>query len=164
MAYPFRSILNPIQFDDPSMLALGLARQIAADYNATVHLLHVARKLRAINEPEVSEDPHSIAEERARAQLMELANQHLAGARFQVHTASAPESALAKAVVRVAAEVNADLIVLKTHGRRGLSHLFLGSVAEEVVRSAPCPVLTLTPAAQERAAHLRLTEPPPAAQ
>jgi nucleotide-binding universal stress UspA family protein len=61
-------------------------------------------------------------------------------------------------VVRVATEVDADLIVLKTHGRKGLSHLILGSVAEEVLRTAPCPVLTLTPAAQARAAHLRLQE------
>jgi nucleotide-binding universal stress UspA family protein len=61
-------------------------------------------------------------------------------------------------VVRVATEVDADLIVLKTHGRKGLSHLILGSVAEEVVRTAPCPVLTLTPAAQEKAAHLSLLQ------
>jgi universal stress protein A len=48
------------------------------------------------------------------------------------------------------------LIVMKTHGRRGLSHLILGSVAEEVVRSAPCPVLTLTASAQVKANHLKL--------
>jgi|SRR6516225_7742572 nucleotide-binding universal stress UspA family protein len=163
MAHPFRSILNPIQFDDPSLLALGLARQLTADYGATLHLLHVAPKLRGIGEPDVSEDPHSVAEEKARLQLAEIAQQHLAGVRYEIHTASAGESALAKAVVQMAAEVNADLIVLKTHGRRGLSHLFLGSVAEEVVRTAPCPVLTLTPVAQERAAHLRLQQESPGA-
>jgi nucleotide-binding universal stress UspA family protein len=58
--------------------------------------------------------------------------------------------------VQVAGEVDADLIVMKTHGRKGLSHLILGSVSEEVVRIAPCPVLTLTAAAQERASHLKL--------
>ncbi len=52
--------------------------------------------------------------------------------------------------------VDADLIIMKTHGRRGLSHLILGSVAEEVVRSAPCPVLTLTASAQVKANHLKL--------
>ena len=44
-------------------------------------------------------------------------------------------------------EIGSDLIVLKTHGRHGISHLILGSVAEEVVRSAPCAVLSLTPTA-----------------
>ena len=67
MAYPYRSILNPIQFDDPSLLALGLAKQLAADHGATLHLLHVVPKFRAIGEPEVSEDEHSPGEEKAGA-------------------------------------------------------------------------------------------------
>ena len=158
MAYPYRSILSPIQFDDPSLLALGLASQIASDHGATLHLLHVAPKLGAIGESEVSEDEHSPGEEQARARLQEIAGRHLAGVEHQIHTAAASERALAKAVVRVATEVDADLIVLKTHGRKGLSHLILGSVAEEVVRTAPCPVLTLTLAAQEKAAHLRMKQ------
>lgn len=158
MAYPYRSILSPIQFDDPSLLALGLAKQIAAEHGATLHLLHVVPKLRAIGEPEVSEDEHSPGEEKARARLQEIAARHLVGVQHKIHTAAASERGLAKAVVWVASEVDADLIVLKTHGRKGLSHLILGSVAEEVVRTAPCPVLTLTPAAQEKAAHLRLQE------
>jgi universal stress protein A len=158
MEYPYRSILNPIQFDDPSLLALGLAKQIAANYGATLHLLHVTPKLRAIGEPEVSEDDHSPGEMKARLRLQEIAAQHLVGVQYQIHTAAAPERALAKAVVRVATELEADLIVLKTHGRKGLSHLILGSVAEEVVRTAPCPVLTLTPAAQEKFSHLRLLQ------
>jgi nucleotide-binding universal stress UspA family protein len=54
---------------------------------------------------------------------------------------------LARAINEVAAEIDADLIVLKTHGRHGITHLILGSVAEEVVRSAPCAVLSLTPTA-----------------
>jgi nucleotide-binding universal stress UspA family protein len=109
-------------------------------------------------EPEVSENEHSPGEELARARLQEIAGRHLTEVEHKIHTAAASERAFAKAVVRVATEVDADLIVLKTHGRKGLSHLILGSVAEEVVRTAPCPVLTLTPAAQEKAAHLRMQE------
>jgi nucleotide-binding universal stress UspA family protein len=158
MAYPYHSILNPIQFDDPSLLALSYAKQIAADHNATLHLLHVAHKLPALGEPDVSENEHTREEERARERLAEIARQHLGGVKHEIRTATASTRGLAKAVVRLAVEVDADLIVLKTHGRKGLSHLILGSVAEEVVRTAPCPVLTLTPGAQERAAHLRLHE------
>ena len=156
MAYPYRSILSPIQFDDPSLLALGLAKQIAERNDATLHLLHVASKLPAIGEPDVTEHEHSREEERSRARLASIAAEHLTGVKYEIHTASASSRALAKAVVRIAREVSADLIVLKTHGRKGLSHMILGSVAEEVVRTAPCPVLTLTPEAQETAAHLKL--------
>jgi universal stress protein A len=77
-----------------------------------------------------------------------------------IHTCLASQRGLAHAVVKIAAEVHADLIVLKTHGRSGISRLILGSVAEEVLRTSPCAVLTMTSAAQEKATHLRLhTEP-----
>jgi nucleotide-binding universal stress UspA family protein len=49
----------------------------------------------------------------------------------------------ADAIVRVATELEADLIVMATHGHTGLQHVLLGSVAEKVVRHAPCPVLTI---------------------
>ncbi len=156
MAYPYRSILNPIQFDDPSLLALGYAKQIAIDSGATLHILHVVEKFPALGEPEVSENDNIRGEDEARVRLTDVANQHLSGVKYQVHVAAAAPRALAKAVVQVAGEVDADLIVMKTHGRKGLSHLILGSVSEEVVRIAPCPVLTLTAAAQERASHLKL--------
>jgi nucleotide-binding universal stress UspA family protein len=156
MAYPYRSILTPIEFDDPSLVALDLAKQIATDKGATVHLLHVAQRLPAFGESDVSENEHSPGEEKARAMLMEIAKQHLIGAKYEIHTVSASARALAKAIVQMATEVNADLIVLKTHGRKGLSRFILGNVAEEVVRTAPCPVQTLSPAAQEKAVHPQL--------
>jgi nucleotide-binding universal stress UspA family protein len=59
-------------------------------------------------------------------------------------------------IVRVATEDNCDLIVMSTHGRTGLGRLLTGSVAEEVLRKAPCPVLTIRspmPAAEEMEAH-----------
>ena len=154
MFFPYRSILTPIQFDDPSLMTLGFAKRIAVLHGATLHLLHVVPKLRAIG-ADVSENEHTREEEKARATLVEISNRHLTAVRHQIRTAAASPRALAKAVVQVATEVNADLIVLKTHGRAGLSHLILGSVAEEIVRTAPCLVLTLPPLAQEKAAHLR---------
>ena len=146
----YRSVLVPIQFDDASLAVLTLAKQISADKGATLHLLHVVPKLRALGEPDVGPMEHTLVDEKAQAMLQEIASQHLAGIKHEIHLAGAPPRSLAKAVVRVATEVDADLIVLKTHGRRGLSHLILGSVAEEVLWTAPCPVLTLSPKAQER--------------
>jgi nucleotide-binding universal stress UspA family protein len=151
MVHVFRSILVPIDFDDPSLLALSFAKQLAADQDATLHLLHVATILPAFGDSDVAEDEHSPGEEKARAMLNEVTKQrHLTGVNYQIHTASAGPRALAKAIGRVAAEVNADVIILKTSGRKGLSRFILGNVAEEVVRTAPCPVLTLSPEGQEK--------------
>jgi nucleotide-binding universal stress UspA family protein len=121
MAYPYRSILIPIALDDPSLVALGLAKQMARDQGATMHLLHVATKLPSFGEPEFSEDEHSPGEERARAMLRQIAAQQLTSVRHEIHTASAAMRVMAKAVVKVAGEVKADVIILKINGRKGLS-------------------------------------------
>jgi nucleotide-binding universal stress UspA family protein len=160
MAYPYRSILSPIELDDPSLVALGFAQRIAADYEAMLHLLHVVLRFPGFGESDVVEDEHSAAEEKARARLKEIANLHLKGVRYQIHTAAASARAVPKAIVRVATEVEADVIILKTSGRKGLSNFILGNVAEEVVRTAPCLVLTLAPTAQEKAAQLGPREAP----
>lgn len=158
MAYPYRSILCPIALDDPSLVALGVAQRIAADHGATIHLLHVVTILPGFGEPDVVEEVHSVAEEKARARLKEIGNSHLKGVKYQINTAGASTRAMAKAIVRVASEISADLVVLKTSGRKGLSNFILGNVTEEVVRTAPCPVLTLAPAAQQKTAQLGLPE------
>jgi nucleotide-binding universal stress UspA family protein len=158
MAYPYRSILSPIELDDPSLIALGVAQRIAADQGAILHLLHVVPRLPGFGEPDIVEDEHSVAEEKARARLKEIANIHLKGVKYQLHTVAASTRSMAKAIVRVAGEINADLIVLKTSGRKGLSNFILGNVTEEVVRTAPCLVLTMAPTAQQRAAQLGLAE------
>jgi len=154
MAYPFRAILSPIQFDDPSLLALRFAKRISKDTSATLHLLHVVPMLSALGEPAISASMHSREEEKAIEELKEIADKHLKGVKCKLHTRFAAHKGHAKAINQVALEVEADLIVLKTHGRHGFSHLILGSVAEEVVRSAPCAVLTLSPTAQQAAAQL----------
>jgi universal stress protein A len=146
MAYPFRAILSPIQFDDLSLPALGFAKSIAKDQSATVHLLHVAMAS-ALGEPALNATLHGRAEEKAIEALNDIAAKHLEGVSYVIHTRFASHKGLARMINEVAAEIGADLIVLKTHGRHGISHLILGSVAEEVVRSAPCAVLSLTPTA-----------------
>jgi nucleotide-binding universal stress UspA family protein len=156
MAYPFASILNPSQFDDPTLLALGYAKRLAIDSGATLHILHVVEKFPALGEPTISQNDNIREEDEARARLTDIGKEHLAGVNYQVHVAAAAPRALARAVIAVATEVDADLIVMKTHGRKGFSHWIIGSVAEEVVRTAPCPVLTLTTAAKLKVNHLEL--------
>ena len=100
----------------------------------------------AFGEPAISATLHSRAEEKAIQALNGIAANHLAGVSYAKSTTRfASHKGLARMINEVAAEIGADLIVLKTHGRHGITHLILGSVAEEVVRSAPCAVLSLTP-------------------
>ncbi len=111
MAYPYKSILNPIQFDDPTFLALGYAKQLATDSGATLHLLHVVEKFPALGEPKISENDNISDEDTARKQLAEIAQQHLGGVQHhlggvqhQIHVAAAAPRALAEAVIYVAKE------------------------------------------------------------
>ncbi len=150
MSYPFNKILCPVQFDDPDFVALGLTRQIAKDTGGMVYLLHVVPIIPAIGEPETGVTVHAHAEDDARKRLQETAEKQLAGLKSELLTRVAGPGETAKAVLEAAREVDADLIVMKTHGRQGLAHFIMGSVAEQVVRQAHCAVLTLTSTAKER--------------
>ncbi len=80
-------------------------------------------------------------ERAARAKLERIARDRLEGkVRYQLHVVSGTPD---DDVVRMAHELDADLVVMATHGRKGLSHFILGSVAERVMREAACPVLTM---------------------
>jgi nucleotide-binding universal stress UspA family protein len=141
----FKAILCPVDFDQNSMEALELAKKVAATNRAVLHLFHVVPILPALGEPQVvsrSADD-KVEEERARAQLEEIVAQRLRGIPCEIHLRDAFPPHIAEAVIRMAEEVQADLIVMATHGRVGISHFFLGSVAEKVVREAPCPVLSV---------------------
>ena len=76
------------------------------------------------------------------AKLVALAKAHLADVKYELRTSVAQPAA---AILHAQKNLGADVIVMRTHGRRGLSHLFMGSVAECVVREAKCPVLTIRP-------------------
>jgi universal stress protein A len=152
MPYPFRVILVPIQFDDPALVALGVAKKMAKDMGATIHLHHVVPILPAIGEAKIADTAHIAEEGKAKQSLQQIADREMAGVKYQIHTNVAAPNETAEAIIRLAKEIDADLIVLKTHGRQGLAHLIMGSVAEEVVRTAPCMVLALTSSARDRAA------------
>jgi nucleotide-binding universal stress UspA family protein len=134
----FTQILVPTDFSSCSHAALAHARKLAEQFGATLHVLHVLDNvfLRA-----VVTDPHAL-ETAALRQLHECldAEEHR---KIAIVTALEKSDAPAKEIAGYAATTGIDLIVMGTHGRTGLSHVLLGSVAERVVRTAPCPVLTI---------------------
>ena len=128
------------------MDALELACQIAKQNSATVYLLTVIGipPAAATALPPVPIFPDAEFEAESLRRLEAIAQEKLAGISHEVFVASgnaAPE------ILKLAGEQKVDLIVMGTHGRRGVQHFFLGSVAERVVRESPVPVVTVHPRA-----------------
>jgi len=146
MGYPFKQILSPVQFDDNSIAALGIAKELAMTHGATVDVLYVVPIILVPGEGYIVYSLEE-QEQNAKKTLAELADKHLSGVNHRIVTKIGE---VAKSVLEVAHETHADLIVMATHGRSGIPHFFLGSVAEKVVREAHCPVLTVRPTAKEQ--------------
>jgi nucleotide-binding universal stress UspA family protein len=155
MAGRFTHILVPTDFNPASDAAVGYARDLAVKFDARLSLLHVVTDPRAngVWGPDV----YVPASEEMRGRFLQEAQQRLADilspqeqARFSV-TLEARIGAVAEVVLDYAIAQNVDLIVMGTHGRKGLTHMFLGSVAERLVRTAPCPVLTVHAAREAQA-------------
>ncbi len=145
MAHPFRTILCPVDFDDNSMQALDVAADLARENNSTVFVLHVVPMIIPPTGMPVYVDLNKGQKEVARATLTEIAHKRLAGLNYELLTYTGLP---ASEILNTEKKIGADLIVMATHGRRGFSHFFLGSVAELVLRDAICPVMTVrcTPA------------------
>jgi len=142
MKSKFEKILCPIDFTDNSLRALDQAIELARSNDALLYLMNVE-----FVPDNMAEVRHyvSVSTEGPRTQLEQIARKRLAGVRHQVVVdAGRPAELIEKAAGNLAV----DLIVMATHGRTGVEHFFLGSVAEHVVRSAVCPVLTLGPGAR----------------
>ncbi len=139
-----KTILSATDFSETADRAGELARELTRRFGAAFHLLHVVVIL---------EDPHLEDHNRQRleelvasaddARRRELENgvEETPGVEVIPHMVRG--LAPAEVIVETAATLGSDLIVMGTHGRRGLSHLLLGSVAERVVRTSSVPVLTV---------------------
>jgi nucleotide-binding universal stress UspA family protein len=144
----FKKILCPVDFDENSPLALGLACELAQKRKATLYVLYVVEIPPG---PEVAV-PFDKMEGQARKKLEEMARQKInEKAPYEVRVTSGDPSV---EILRAAERIGSDLIVMSTHGRKGLRRFVLGSVAERVVREASCPVLTIRPRATRAKASL----------
>ena len=133
-----KNILVATDFSEPAEAALVYGRALARTFGATLHVLHVRENV--FLHP-VAADPRSLDEAAWRwvdDRLTDDDRQTLR-ARAVLETSNVPEDA----IVSYARRVDIDLIVTGTHGRGGLARALMGSVAEHVVRTAPCPVLTV---------------------
>ena len=141
----FTRIVCATDFSDTAEAAWDLAIELARTHQAELVLVHVFSEMPVYPEVAVASIQSVWQEQRqwAEEQLagrVEAAAEHGLPARSLLRTGSAPEE-----IVQAAGDESADLVVVGTHGRTGINRLVIGSVAERVVRVAPCPVLTVKP-------------------
>jgi nucleotide-binding universal stress UspA family protein len=137
-----QTILHPTDFSEHSEYAFRLACSLARDHGARVLVLHAVTTLG----PELVSYGEAVSQLQPEAYQQKLWD--------DLRRVRSPDPAVpvdyrlaegdpATEIVRAATDTRCDLIVLGTHGRTGLARLLMGSVAEQVVRKAPCPVLTV---------------------
>ncbi len=136
-------ILLPTDFSECSARARSYACELARRFTAEVHLLHVASPITVPGYVGPLPEELLRAEENARRELDEWDDPSFEQAKAVVRSVLTGTPFVE--IVRYARERNVDLIVMGTHGRSGLTQALIGSVAEKVVRKAPCPVLTVRP-------------------
>ena len=142
-----RHILAPTDFSEHATQAVTTAFELAQTFGAKLTVLHV------VEAPSYLVDSHAsahqgplvlkILEEQAKRELDHLRSQ-IPGTQVEI-VRRVMVGVPYQRITETAATEPVDLIVMATHGRTGLRHLLLGSVAERVVRLAPCPVLTIRP-------------------
>ena len=142
-----KNILVATDFGEPSDAALSYGQALARTFTATLHIVHVVGNLSSAM---YGADGYSAAMPELQQEIEDAARKQLDGllvdddvrplpTRRVLLTSGAP----AIAIVDYAIAEHIDLIVTGTHGRGAVAHLLMGSVAERVVRTAPCPVLTV---------------------
>jgi nucleotide-binding universal stress UspA family protein len=141
----WKRICCPIDFSDASRAAMEVAADLAKRFGAELVLLH-AYPIPGYTFP----DGSAVASSRMLQELADEAARHLEEWRQLAVKAGAKRVVVETAVgdpageiVRLAQETKADLVVMGTHGRTGIEHALMGSIAERVVRRAKCPVLTV---------------------
>jgi len=137
----YNKIMCAFEFDGNSTTALQLSGTLAKESNATLYVLHIARVPTQDMDVPLPFDSHPRWETEAKATLEPIVRSTLhADVQYVIDIRSGVPDL---DIVQAARDLGVDLIVMVTHGRRGLEHFVLGSVTEHVIREAPCPVLVL---------------------
>ena len=138
----FNKILVPVDFSDHSKKALAYAKALSRDYEATLEIIHVVEDrihpaLYATGKSSIFDFMPDIKEKSSK--LINEMLEEVHGPAVQV-TIKITEGFAAREILKYAERNNIDLITISTHGRSGINHFLLGSVAEKIVRRSICPV------------------------
>lgn len=140
-----KNILVATDFSEPSGVALNYGRDLARSYNARLHVLNVVEDVLMRYSPEVGYAMPQMQKDFEDASWRELNKLVTEDDRrtLAIQPLVLTGVNIAETIVRYARDNAIDLIITGTHGRGMVKHFLMGSVAERVVRSAPCPVLTV---------------------
>jgi universal stress protein A len=145
---PVKRILVPTDFSEPAQEAFRAAVELAQHFSAQLLLVHVVPPVPVPYQPLISPAPAfditSYLQELVKASqdtLQTYADEHVPQGIPATISVTAGDPAYE--ILRLAQELESDLIVIATHGHGGWRHLLFGSVAEKVVRQAPCPILVV---------------------
>jgi len=143
----FQKIVVATDFSESSLAALETAYDLALQGGHTLYLVHVMEPYLVTGDPTAMLHPsvektYREARERLEGLIPEEWNDDKANS-LVVRSLVLPNSSPAQAITQVAADKDADLIVVGTHGRKGLTRMLMGSTAESLLRRSPCPVLVV---------------------
>jgi len=133
------TIVVATDFSAPSWAALQLASTLASDHHARLLIVHVQSPEVMHGVPELDAQVQPLTDTIGQERLQQMVPPHHDVA-YERHLLTGPP---AEEILRFAREQRGELIVVGTHGRTGARRLLMGSVAEQLVRHAPCPVLTV---------------------
>lgn len=141
MLTSFKRILCPVQFDNNSRAALAIGKEIAQQNSGKLFVLYSVSPHTdptRVGGPAMAAHDEKVAEQ----EMAQLKKEALADVEHETIIAIGNP---AEEIIKSEHEYGVDLVVMATHGRSGISHLILGSVAEQVVRESVCAVLTIRP-------------------
>jgi nucleotide-binding universal stress UspA family protein len=145
----FNKILAPTDFSEDSKLALTYAVTLAEKFSSEIIVVHVDQPLAPVMVSELNPGLDVSTMNRIAEEGRLLALKELDGTTARLRESGVKTRGLMRVgapfleIINAAQSEAADLIVMGTHGRTGLAHVLMGSVAERVVNKAPCPVLTV---------------------
>ena len=142
----FKKILYPVDFSDYAEEILDYAVAVTEKFDAELYLVHVIPDLNYFTPYESFLTPENLAaiESNIEGQVEKDFNRLTEKLPFPVKKAVRTGPIFVE-IIDYVKEEGIDLVVMGTHGRSGIEHILIGSVAEKVVRKAPCPVLTIRP-------------------
>lgn len=146
-----KTVITPIDFSDNAGLVVESAAYMAGTFGATLHIIFIVQNFEdysgffvpQMNVPNIEHELYVGAQE----QMESFCREH--GEYFSKAGIVLEKKVLvgdvSEKIVEYAAEAGGDMIVMGTHGYKGLERIMFGSVADKVVKTAPCPVLTINP-------------------
>lgn len=153
---PVRTILTPIDFSDNAGKIVKAAAYVAGTFKAELHLIFVVQNFEdysgffvpPVNLPNLEEELFASAQQQMEA-FVEEYGEMLKTAGVPKVNSKVVSGDVAEEILKYAARKKAQLIIMGTHGYKGLERIMFGSVAEKVVKTACCPVMTINPYREE---------------